>query len=295
MQDKIALVVGGTKGIGREVVRQLAHKGYRVLFIGRDAKAGAAIEAELRSVSAVEFLQGDLSLLKETRRLALDVRDRVPYLNVLVHSADVLRTERVETAEGHEISFAINYLSRFLMNDLLLDTLKAGQARILHIAAAGSLFTLKASQFPPSPDASGWTGHGIGQGANDVYGLEMADRLKGSGVTINILNPGGVNTGIRDQMKLSGWQKAIFPIIMPLMMRLVFGMGMSEPAEYARIPVEYATDPKHAGLTGQWIKWDGTLFQQKQGQYSPEIRAHVWRETERIVAAYRGVPEMVGA
>lgn len=294
MESQIALVVGGTKGIGREVVRQLAHKGYRVLFVGRDAQAGKALENELRAVAQVEFVQGDMSSLNDTRRVALHIREIAPHLNVLVHSADVLATERVNSPEGHELSFAINYLSRFLMNDLLLDRLKAGQARILHIAAPG-MFTLKAAQFPPGPEASGWTGHGVGQGANDVYGVEMAERLKGSGVTINILNPGGVDTTIRDGMKLQGWQKVVMPIVMPLIMRFVFRMGMTQPADYARIPVEYATDPKHAGLTGKWIKWDSTLFPQKPGQYPQEMRAQLWRETERIVAAYRGVPEAVTA
>jgi NAD(P)-dependent dehydrogenase (short-subunit alcohol dehydrogenase family) len=231
-----------------------------------------------------------MSLMKDTRRVALAIRERVSHLNVLIHSADVLMTDRVETAEGHELSFATNYLSRFLMNDLLLDTLKAGRARILHIAAPGFI-TLKASQFPPAPDASGWTGHGVGQGANDVYGLEMAERLAGSNVTINILNPGGVNTGIRDQMTLHGWQKVAFPVFMPLIMKFVFRMEMSEPADYARIPVEYATDSKHAGLSGHWIKWDGTFFRQKPGQYPPQVRTHILRESERMVAAYRDVPE----
>lgn len=294
MQNQNALVVGGTKGIGREVVRQLAHKGYCVLFVGRDAGAGKALEDELRAVSKVEFVQGDMSSLKDTRRVALRIGDMLSHINILVHSADVLMMERVNSDDGHELSFAINYLSRFLMNDLLLNHLKAGKARILHIAAPG-MSTLKESQFPPGPEANGWIGHGVGQGANDVYGIEMAERLKGSGVTINILNPGGVDTEIRDRMILRGWQKVVFPIVMPLIMRFVFRMEMAQPADYARIPVEFATDPKHAGLTGTWIKWDRTFFPQKPGQYPAEMRSRIWQVSERLVAAYRAAPETAPA
>jgi len=285
MEARIAVVVGGTKGIGREVVRQLARQRYRVLFVGRDAAAGHALENELhalenelRSVSTVEFIQADLSLLGETRRVALLIRERVRFIHVLIHSADVLTLDRVETAEGHEIGFALNYLSRFLLNDILLDQLKAGQARILHIAAAGFM-PLKASAFPPGPKANGMAGHGAGQGANDIYGLEMADRLKGTGVTrlkgtgvtINILNPGGVDTDIRRNMKLHGAQKLIMPVMM-LAMKYIFRMKMQQPADYARIPVDYATNPQYAGLTGRFIKWDGTLFNIKPEQYLTSSR-----------------------
>ena len=285
MEARIAVVVGGTKGIGREVVRQLARQRYRVLFVGRDAAAGHALENELRSVSTVEFIQADMSLLGETRRVALLIRERVRFIHVLIHSADVLTFDRVETAEGHEIGFALNYLSRFLLNDILLDQLKAGQARILHIAAAGFM-PLKASAFPPGPKANGMAGHGAGQGANDIYGLEMADRLKGTGVTINILNPGGVDTDIRRNMKLHGAQKLIMPVMM-LVMKYIFRMKMQQPADYARIPVDYATNPQHAGLNGRFIKWDGTLFNIKPEQYPAELRQYIWQETEKLVAAYR--------
>lgn len=285
MEARIAVVVGGTKGIGREVVGQLARQRYRVLFVGRDAAAGHALENELRSVSTVEFIQADMSLLGETRRVALLIRERVRFIHVLIHSADVLTFDRVETAEGHEIGFALNYLSRFLLNDILLDQLKAGQARILHIAAAGFM-PLKASAFPPGPKANGMAGHGAGQGANDIYGLEMADRLKGTGVTINILNPGGVDTDIRRNMKLHGAQKLIMPVMM-LAMKYIFRMKMQQPADYARIPVDYATNPQHAGLTGRFIKWDGTLFNIKPEQYPAELRQYIWQETEKLVAAYR--------
>jgi NAD(P)-dependent dehydrogenase (short-subunit alcohol dehydrogenase family) len=285
MDQQIALVVGGTKGIGREVVRQLAAKGYHVLIVGRDAAAGRSLEDELNRTASVEFIQGDMSLLAETRRVALLIHDRIPHLNVLIHSADVLAFDRIETSEGFELSFALNYLSRFLLNEILLDRLKSGQARILHIAGAGYM-PLKAAAFPPGPTANSFTGHGVGQGANDIYGLELAERLKGTGVTINILNPGGVDTDIRRNMKLRGTQKLIMPVMM-LAMKYIFRMKMQQPADYARIPVEYATDPRHAGLTGNFVKWDGTLFEIKPEQYPVELRQYVWQETEKLVAAYR--------
>ncbi|MDX2140006.1 MAG: SDR family NAD(P)-dependent oxidoreductase [Chloroflexota bacterium] len=290
MEQQVALVVGGTKGIGKEVVRQLARKGYHVLFVGRSEEAGKALEAELNQRGSATFIQGDMSLLAETHRVALRIREMTPTLNILIHSADILAMDRIETAEGHEMAFAINYLSRFLMNDLLMDHLKAGQARILHIAAAGSPFTLNASSFPPGPKVNSMTGHGIGQGANDVYGIEMAERLRDTGVTINILNPGGVDTDIRRNMKLHGLQKMIMPVMM-MVMKVVFRMKLTQPEEYARVPVDYATNPRHKGLTGQWIKWDGTLFEIKPERYPQSMRDHVWRETERLVAEYRALPE----
>ncbi len=110
---KNALVTGGTDGVGKEVARGLARAGHRVVLVGRDADKGARVEREIREMTGnaeVQFLQADLSLVREANRLTDEIAGRWPALHYLVHSAGVVRGRRELTVEGIESNFAINYL-----------------------------------------------------------------------------------------------------------------------------------------------------------------------------------------
>ncbi len=109
---KNALVTGGTDGVGKEVARELARAGHRVVLVGRDASKGARVEREMRKTTGntdIQFLQADLSLVREANRLADEIASRWPVLHYLVHSAGIVRGHRELTAEGVESNFATNY------------------------------------------------------------------------------------------------------------------------------------------------------------------------------------------
>lgn len=118
-----------------------------------------------------------MSLLSETRRAAEEVRALTGALDAIVHTADVLAIKREETTEGFERSLATNYLSRFLLNSLLHDRLRNGQAsRIVHVAAANIPLTITEANFPQPQSANSFMGHNIGQAANDYYGMAFGKR-----------------------------------------------------------------------------------------------------------------------
>lgn len=194
-----ALVIGGTRGIGRATAVGLAARGHRVGVVGRDPAAGEATVRAIRQVGGDGiFLPADVSSMRQVVALAALVREQLGAVSVLVHSADVLRRRRVDSVDGIEVSFAINYLSRFLLNRLLEPDLLAGApARIVHVAAAGFPGALNVGHVPPPADMSSFAGHSVGQRANDVYTVELAGRLAGTGVTITTINPGSVDTDIR--------------------------------------------------------------------------------------------------
>src|SRR5512147_1895066 len=131
LNDEIALVTGGTDGIGKAIARELAVRGTDVLIVGRDPEKGARAERELRASAGhhhVRFLQADLSLMRETDRLADEVIANAPKLHRLVLCAGVVRGRRVVTTEGVESNYAINYLSRFVLTGRLLPLLQAAGA-----------------------------------------------------------------------------------------------------------------------------------------------------------------------
>ena len=145
---RIALVTGGTDGIGKEIALGLARRGYQILVIGRDAEKGAHAQNLLLANGAANarFLQADLALVHETRALAEKVASSVPALHVLVHCAGVVLSGRRLTAEGLERNFATNYLARFVLTQALLPLMQYGggeAARIIFIGGAargGSIF-----------------------------------------------------------------------------------------------------------------------------------------------------------
>src|SRR5882724_6078390 len=127
-----ALVTGGTDGIGKEIARGLARSGCRVVIVGRNHEKGERAAAELRRTSGnpnVEFLQADLSLVSEAKRVTHEINARWNRLKYLIHSAGIVSGRRVLTAEGIESNFAVNYLSRFVLTQGLLPCLKSGGGR----------------------------------------------------------------------------------------------------------------------------------------------------------------------
>ena len=141
---RIALVTGGTDGIGKAIAHVLAGQGIGVVIVGSNAEKGATAARELRRSSGnddIEFLQADLGLMRNVDALAAQVSKRWPRLHYLVLCAGIMRGRNTLTPEGIETNFAINYLSRFALTKALLPHLAAGglageASRILVISGA---------------------------------------------------------------------------------------------------------------------------------------------------------------
>jgi NAD(P)-dependent dehydrogenase (short-subunit alcohol dehydrogenase family) len=121
LQGKIALVTGGTSGIGKVTAIELARRGAHVVVVGRDRERGAQALAEITAASgstAVEGLFGDLSSQQGVRELAarfLATHDR---LHILVNNAGIVTRSRTLTVDGQESTFAVNFLTPFLLTRL---------------------------------------------------------------------------------------------------------------------------------------------------------------------------------
>src|SRR5947209_15162470 len=140
MVGKTVLVTGGTGGIGKATAIGLARLGARVGITGRDIARAEAAAADIRTASnnaAVDAFAADLSSQTEVRRLAREVLDKYPRLDVLVNNVGGFWTHRHVTADGLEHTFALNHLAAFLLTNLLLDRLKASAlARVVTVSSA---------------------------------------------------------------------------------------------------------------------------------------------------------------
>jgi len=218
---KNALVTGGTDGVGKEVARGLALAGHQLILVGRDADKGARVEREMRETTGnthVQFLQADLSLVREANRLGDEIASRWPTLHYLVHSAGVVRGRRELTVEGVESNFAINYLSRFVLTGRLLPLLQAtGQpgeaARIVLVSGAAQNGAIHFDDV--NLTANFTTLRAVWQfcQANDVFTVELARRLvvDAPHVTITSLKLGVVKTNIRREFPR--WMQWLVPLV----------------------------------------------------------------------------------
>jgi retinol dehydrogenase 12 len=201
MDGKICLVTGGTAGIGLVTARGLAERGARVIVVGRDRRRGETAIAALAEGcpgAAVEFVAADLSDQGEIRRLAGDVHARVPRLDVLVNNAGAMFGRRLASADGIEMTFALNHLGYFLLTHELLPALRsAPAARIVNVASrAHRGVALDFDDLQHERRYDGWTTYKRSKLANLLFTYELARRLEGTGVTANALHPGFVATDI---------------------------------------------------------------------------------------------------
>jgi NAD(P)-dependent dehydrogenase (short-subunit alcohol dehydrogenase family) len=195
---RTCLVTGANSGIGKETARGLARLGHRVVLACRDAERGEAARRDIAETTgnpAVELMIVDLARQTSIREFARDFLASHRELHVLVNNAGVWSTRRREGPDGIEETWAVNVLGYFLVTELLLGRLReSAPARIVNVASklAGEL-DLDDVEFRRRR-YSGISAYSQSKQADRMLSWALARRLEGTGVTVNAMHPGGVNT-----------------------------------------------------------------------------------------------------
>ena len=194
MRGKVCMVTGSTAGIGKATATGLAKLGAHVIVVGRDAKKGEAVVNEIKQASGnaeVALLIGDFSSQASVRQLAETTKATYSQLHVLVNNAFTFTAERTVTVDGNETIFAVNFLSAFLLTNLLLDLLKSSTpARIVNMAAPQTGAAIHFDDLQGEKSFSGFRQNSQAKLAMVLFTYELERKLKGTGVTANCLNPG---------------------------------------------------------------------------------------------------------
>ena len=291
-ERRIALVTGGTDGIGKAIARVLAQAGIGVVAVGSNAEKGAAAVRELRQTSGnddIDFLGADLSLIRNVDVLAAEISKRWPRLHYLVLCAGIVRGQHTLTSEGIETNFAINYLSRFVLIERLLANLAAQgladqAARILVISGAAQDGKIQYDDV----NLTGRFGvlRAVSQfcEANDVLALELARRMTAAvppqNVAVTVLKVGAVRTNIRSQ----------FPAWMKLLVPLVIDPFLSQtPAQIAASARHLLLDPKFEGVSGALFRHIKQFRAVKAGPRTsdPAEGRRLWALSEQLAAQAR--------
>jgi NAD(P)-dependent dehydrogenase (short-subunit alcohol dehydrogenase family) len=195
MDGKTVLITGSTDGVGRYVATRLATAGAKVLIHGRDQARAKTLSDEIKRAGGGEpvFYQADLSSLAETQKLADAVLADHRRLDVFISNAGIGSQNngpaRQTSADGHELRFAVNYLSGFLLAHRLLPLLKASApSRIVNVASLGQ-HPIDFDDVMITKGYNGSRAYAQSKLSQIMFTIDLAEALKGSGVTVNSLHP----------------------------------------------------------------------------------------------------------
>ena len=287
MKNKVVVITGATSGIGQVAAEKLAAMGARVVQVARDKQRGQAAITRLNQISpgiSHTIYYADLSRLAEMKRVAAEVAQAEPRIDVLMNNAGAMFGTRQLTEDGLERTFALNHLSYFVMTQGLRDRLAASApARVVNTASdahtSGTVdFDDLQSEKAYRPNLKDWVRYGgpafkvyaRSKLMNILYTRELARKLAGTGVTANSLHPGFVATRFGDQTGgLIG-----------------FGVGIAKrfaltPEQGAETLVYLASSPDVAAMTGEYFHKCRPAIPSKEAQDDDKAQ-RLWLETSKI-------------
>jgi NAD(P)-dependent dehydrogenase (short-subunit alcohol dehydrogenase family) len=281
MRGKTVVVTGGNSGIGFETAAALASMGARVLITARNADKGraavASITQRLKGEGQVQLVVFDLADLASVRRGAAEILEQTPRLDVLVNNAGLVLTERAETVDGYEATFAINHLGPFLLTNLLLERIEgSAPSRVVNVSSTAHNTARKGILFDDLQSTHGYRGmrvYGQSKLANILFTLELSRRFAGSGVTANSLHPGTVRTGYGGDGDARGFLAFGIKIASPFFL---------SPAKGARTSVYLASSPDVEGVSGQYFVKCKPRNPRRWAQ-DPEAARQLWQVSEELV------------
>ncbi len=276
MAGKTVLVTGASAGIGRATALALAVMGAHVAITGRDRGRTEAAAVEVRSAGGgqVDVFVADLSSQAEVRRLAGEVLQSLPRIDVLVNNVGGYWATRHVTADGLERTFALNHLAPFLLTNLLLGRLKdSAPARVVTVSSnAQAMGRVDFDDLQGERSYSGSRAYNLSKLANVVFTYELARRLQGSALTANAAHPGMVSTsfGAEDPSRL---QRLFVPFIRPF---------MKTPAKGAATSVYLASAPELDQVTGRYFV-NSKPKSSSRRSYHEATAARLWQLSADLV------------
>lgn len=206
--NKVAVITGGSSGIGKVTAKTLALEGYRVIILARDVEKGQGVVSRFKGRypnTYLEFIPLDLTDFAAVRAFGKSLREAGQPIDVLLLNAGLFDT-KLQTAEcGHERMFATTHLGHFLLTHELLPLLEqAEQARIVVTSSVAHFLGTPGGFFDKitSPPKYGLflikpaLAYGRSKLANLLFVRELSKRLKDKGILVNAFHPGGVRTHI---------------------------------------------------------------------------------------------------
>ena len=280
MKDRIVLVTGASSGIGLETAKQLAAQGAQLVLVARSEdklkEAVATIKAQTPSAN-VKYYIADFSSQKSVRNLAQNITRNYTKLDVLINNAGCVVPEFQLTEDGLEKTIATNHFAYFILtNELLPLVKKSDYARIVNVAS-GSHYQGKID-FESFTKEKGYfimKAYAQSKLANVLFTYELAERLKGTQVTVNCLHPGFVKTEIGN--KKTNWYSSLFWSLGTM-------LGGISVQNGAKTSVYLASSPEVKGVSGKYFDKCKAVEPNKDA-YNTDLRKQLWQVSENFAGS----------
>ena len=252
LQEQTILVTGSSDGHGKRVARELAARGASVLVHRRDREK---TEGAAREIGSDQLRIADLASLDEVRRLA----GEIDQLDTLVNNAGIISLERRESADCYELTFAVNYLSHFLLTRLLQSKLRE-PGRMVNVASIGQE-RIDFDDLMCERDYNFFSAYARSKLAQILFTFEVAERLDDRDITANALHP----ATLMDTKMVTG----------------PGGRPQSSVEEGAEATVRLVADPELDGSSGRFFDGRNESGTHRQAR-DPDARRRLWEESERL-------------
>jgi NAD(P)-dependent dehydrogenase (short-subunit alcohol dehydrogenase family) len=272
MRGRVCLVTGANRGLGKATALGLARQGATVVILGRDALRVALASDEVRRESGnpdVSYLVLDLGSLASVRNAAGEVTRRFDAVHVLVNNAGVNLGRRAVTDDGIEMTFAVNHLGPFLLTNLLLPLLRAGApSRVVNVTSWFERFgridfhDIRRTQRRYGPLRAYYQS----KLANTLFTYELAERVTGTGITVNCVDPGLAAT---DLLRDRAWWS-------PRWLQRVWQTVLLSPDCGARAAIHAATAPELAGVNGRCFGSGGQVKRTSRRSHDSALGKRLW-------------------
>jgi NAD(P)-dependent dehydrogenase (short-subunit alcohol dehydrogenase family) len=279
VRGKRVVITGATNGIGLAAAARLSALGAELTIVARSPERAAAAATRIGGRSAPpDVLIADLSSQAAVRALARQICERYARVEVLINNAGAVYSTRQLTSDGIEQTWAVNHLAPFLLTRQLLPLLQASApARIITTASGahrGAQIPFDDLNAERGYASMGMRRYGQTKLANILFTVELASRLKGTGVTANCFHPGFVDTGFG--VNNGGWLR---------MGMLIAHLFARRPAKGAETLVWLADAAELDNVSGGYFM-DKRMRQPSQAAHDRDAALRLWQVSDAQVAAH---------
>lgn len=286
LNKKTIIVTGANSGIGKAASIQLAKLDAHIVMMCRNRERGEAALQDVKSASnsdKVELILVDMSSQDSVRNAVTEFLGKYARLDVLIHNAanfDHQQTKPVITPDGIENVFATNHVNIFLMTQLLLETLKkSAPSRIITVASKGLVtypfLDIEFDNLKGEKKFSMQHAYYHSKQAQVMFTFDLAERLKGSGVTVNCVRVGNVAIPDARLDHLPKWMLKMYE------MKRKFALT---PEKMAETYVWLAADPALNDVTGGYWDAPNTPVKANKNAYDRETQQRLWDITQNLIS-----------
>ncbi|KAK1333268.1 hypothetical protein QTO34_006809 [Cnephaeus nilssonii] len=262
MRGKTVLITGANSGLGRATAAALLRMGARVIMGCRDRARAEAAAGELRrdlrgdgdpgsdpdgGAGELVVKELDLASLRSVRAFCREMLQEEARLDVLINNAGVFQCPYMKTEDGFEMQFGVNHLGHFLLTNLLLGLLKSSAPSRI-VVVSSKLYKYGDINFEDLNSEQSYNKsfcYSRSKLANILFTRELARRLEGTKVTVNVLHPGIVRTNLGRHIHI--------PLLVKPLFNLVSWAFFKTPVEGAQTSIYLASSPEVEGVSGKYF------------------------------------------